>query len=648
MATKKDTGPPRLKDGFIDALGGINSDVEPDLLAANQLAFAVNVTLRGGYPTSRPGFIPRTDGLTFLDQSIRDWWNLHLFQGNHKKPFTPANDGAVSMMVCSVGGRQFTVTPSQNFTVREITPRKTTALSTAQITPPSGGTVQWLVDDASHVLINMPVEILGGHYLVTNKNNNLLALTQVDGTPGIAAPAGTPVLYLDPNGSFLPMTWYEEVEGRILIQDGQSRCIISDGFSSRRSDPAVNEVPVGTAMKYHQGRLWLAVGKEVAIGDIATTTNPLNALRFTEENTLGGSGRFRMSSDITAIVEMPALDASLGQGPIQVITRDNFNSFNLPAARDTWATLTFPFQTISVAEFGSLNQNGCTVVNGDCFYPSRIGWQTFLMARREFGEWGNTPISAEMDRVLADEPLDLRLFTSSVQFDNRLLMTMQPQRVGPTAIFNSIGTLDFQPQSGIRNKRPPIWEGIWTGIHPYQLVAGEFDEQERCFAFTNEPTGIGLWEISKNNPFDGDGGRIASWIEYPAFKFTKPFERKKLQSCKIWFADIIGQVDFILRFRVDDAACWVFWNARSRCATVNTCKTNSCYTMQQFKAGYKPHMGFSLPPDVSEEFDNHNIRFGYEWQYRLEWTGHATIKRLLTTADGDQDQVIGDEDSDED
>jgi hypothetical protein len=125
-------------------------------------------------------------------------------------------------------------------------------------------------------------------------------------------------------------------------------------------------------------------------------------------------------------------------------------------------------------------------------------------------------------------------------------------------------------------------------------------------------------------------------------------DKKKLQSCKVFVAELVGTVDFTLRFRPDDAACWIEWAKRKKCAKAKQCATGSCSPLQTFKAGYKPHMGFGLPPDTCAEFENINARFAYSWQLRLEWTGHAAIKRLLSTADEFNEQVLGEEDADQD
>ena len=55
----------RLVDGLLTAEGGVDSGFSPSLIQPNQLAWAVNTTVRGGFPKARPGIWLK--GLTFPD-----------------------------------------------------------------------------------------------------------------------------------------------------------------------------------------------------------------------------------------------------------------------------------------------------------------------------------------------------------------------------------------------------------------------------------------------------------------------------------------------------------------------------------------------------------------------------------------------------
>lgn len=622
----------KLKSGFISALGGVNSGVGAELLNPNELSWAVNVRLRGGFPNNRPGFKPRA--LTFPTTEVAAWWANKVWQGAWEYHHRTQDN----FWLVTIGGRVFTCTFGG--VIAEVTPVKSTTIASDQISPGAGLSVTWEVANAQGILVGFPVIIGDGRYQVTAVNNAILSLTNLTATPGVAVITGTPVIYLDTNNPNLPQVWYEQAEEFMVIQDDQSTAIIFNGSTCRRS--GVDEIPVGKMMKYHRGRIWLAQdGGRLIPGDIVGLTDSASVLKFTEYRVITGGGGFRVNGEITAMVEVPALDASLGQGPLQVITADTFNSFNLPTNRELWNTLSVPFQTVSLKDSGALGHYGCVVINGDVYFPSPSGWRSFVMARREFGaSWSNTPISNEMDRILAAEVQELRRFASAVLFDNRFLFTVTPHRQPYGAWWEGIGSLDFHPISGMAKHGNPIYDGLWNGIHIYQLTT--INSGNQCFAFTKEDDGIGLWEITKDSPFDGDGGRIPSFIELPIAAFADPFNYKKLVSGHAWIANLVGNVDYTMRFRPDDAQCWIEWQTRNRCAKGAANVSADGCALRTFKAGYKPHMGFGSPPETCAEFERKSARFAYQWQFRLEWVGRSTIKRLLFTADGNQDRPIED------
>ncbi len=637
--------PERYKDGFAQSLGGVNSDLDPIELMPNELSWGVNIRNRGGFPETRPGLNQRF--FIFSDPSLAIWFGTKLFQG--AKEYV-ADEGA-DFHITSVGGRIFKVDIANEYTVTEITPTKQTGFTADQISPPIGGSVSWLVDDATDILIGIPVMIGGGHYMVTSKLNNLLNLTNVDAVPGIAIPAGSPVIYLDVNPSILPKVWYVQAKEYLVIQDGQSNPIIFDGSGCRRAGP--DEVLVGKQMAFHRNRIWVSVNGDLVIaGDIMEPNNHASALKFTEFSDLSLGGIFMVDGEITAISEIPVPDTSLGQGPLQVITENSFNSFDLPTQRALWKSITTPFQTVSIKNSGAVGQDSLAIVNSDLWYRDPEGnMRSFQITRREAGEWNNAPMSSEMSRTIKDEEKSLLEFTSSVVFDQRLLFTVTPSRVDlGGAYFNGIVSLDFNPMGAVKRKQAPIYDGLWTGIHPYQLLTTKINKHQKCFAYTNEPTGIGLWEISKDDDFDGDGGRIQSFIEFPTFKFGRPgaVTKMKLQSFKAFVSNLVGIVDFTLRWRPDDAECWLLWNTRKKCATGRSCAVpDGCNVLTTFKAGYRPHMGFGLPPDDQCSEFGINARYGYSFQMRLEIVGRWKLKRVLSTADEADLQPLGEEDSDD-
>src|SRR5512135_879160 len=69
--------PKRLYDGQLSTEGGMDSGSAPNAIGVNQVAWAVNVTMRNGFPSTRPPYV----GLELSLTGIQDLWNNGLFQG---------------------------------------------------------------------------------------------------------------------------------------------------------------------------------------------------------------------------------------------------------------------------------------------------------------------------------------------------------------------------------------------------------------------------------------------------------------------------------------------------------------------------------------------------------------------------------------
>jgi hypothetical protein len=106
------------RDGMLLATGGVSSAITPELLERNELAFAVNCAMRGGFPSTRPRVSKKT--LLFPNEEIKAWFEDHPVQGYTRTAYrTPYGKALIGV---SIGGRIFTISPEDNFAVLEITP----------------------------------------------------------------------------------------------------------------------------------------------------------------------------------------------------------------------------------------------------------------------------------------------------------------------------------------------------------------------------------------------------------------------------------------------------------------------------------------------------------------------------------------------
>lgn len=633
-----------IRDGFLSQLGGVDSGRSPSLLAQDQAAWAGNCSFRGGFPKTRSRVFQ--DPLGFPTEEIALWIETHAIQGSIV--YVPKYRDAVG--IASIGGRIFEIAPLDDFSVKEITPHAITTTIANFTAPAVGVNVTVQVANPAAVPIGLPIEINGSRYTVVSISGDTLTVTNIDAAAGVVT-SGATVMALDPNSPTMGRAWMQQAEQFLIIQDGQRRAIIYDGATSTRSNIVLQQVPTGRQMAYGKGRLWVAVNKnEFAAGDIVggELHDPQyqridSLLYFTENTYLAGGGNFStplQSGDITAMIFMPVLDTSTGNGTLLVHTEGAIFSVNASEDRDTWANTRNPIMTIVAIGNGAVGQYFVAqTTNSDIFYRSPGGVYSFYLAMREFtNSWGSTPISTEMDRVLPfDDPLLLK-WGSMIQFDNRLLFTLQPLPTLENAYHRGLGVLDFNLISSMRQKAPPVYEGIWTGFQPVLLFKGKIGGKERAFSWARNAYGLNeLWEFAKTSGFDNADSRVPSFYEtrsmYGQGPAASPLTLKRIESAEIWADQIQGEVDFVLYYRPDQYPCWVEWGrAQEVCSDYENCHDPEnvlCLTPGVKRPTFKTRLNFGQPLDEDMVLDDKPARTGYEFQLRLDWTGHARIRKVL-------------------
>ena len=323
----------------------------------------------------------------------------------------------------------------------------------------------------------------GRGYLIVSAGGHVyrLSLSGNDATVSEITDAG------DINNDQAAIVYHQQADTSLIVQDGISRPLIYNGASSRRAES--DEVPIGNGpMAYGMGRLWVARGYEYEAGDIKG--GPTGITKFTENDYLAEGGSFSVPlrlGGITAMQFTASPNTALGQGELFIATPDAAYSTVVPTNRDAWKSLQDPVQRIVLINSGSQSHASTVLVNGDIYIRSRDGVRSVIQAVRDFSQAGNVPISREMARAFNhDDPALLR-FTSGILFDNRLLMTTQASAMWNGAYFNGIAAYDFDPISSSGARRPPTWEGVWTGMQFLFLTKGTFRGVERAFVFVRNP-----------------------------------------------------------------------------------------------------------------------------------------------------------------
>jgi len=586
--------PKRYTDGSVTFEGGVDSGVMPSEVDRNQVAFAVNASFRQGFASPRPGFIQKDmvicDSITADNATITaDITNITA-DGYSEECYNPS--GLTGILQCAL---------------------------------------PYIADNGRTFILML---ISGKVWLYDIDQNSVQNISTSSS------------LY---NPSNILDGWMVQAENFVIIQDGVSDPLIFNGVGIRRAN--IDEIKCGRMMAYVNGRIWYALengfsfrATDIVYGDGTRAS----VLKETENTFLNSGGDFAVPSDsggITAMGIPGNPDTSLGQGPLLIFTPRYVFSINAPVDRDIWKNLSYPIQAISLLTNGALGSRSAITVNGDVFYRAVDGVRSFIIARRSFNDWGNTPISNEVLNITDNDQTNLLWASSAVVFDNRLLMTAQPRYNSEGVIHKALLVLDFDLITSLRKKFPPAWAGIWTGLDVLQVLKSENAYGDRCFILARgSDQSIQFWEISKAEKEDNSVANGPSSIEWlvqtRAYNFEIPFGLKRLDSGDIFIDALDGTAAFNVQYRPDQYPGWLDWANWSECATTNQC-SNLC-PIANFQPQYRPKMRLPTPEDTScNSTISTPTRNLYEVQMALTITGFCRIKSVRVHAYDVQESAVG-------
>lgn len=421
------------------------------------------------------------------------------------------------------------------------------------------------------------------------------------------------------------------------------------------------EIPPATAMDYYMGRLWYAQGRQYAAGDIvgsqASGTLPYNfrdsVLKITENPLAVGGDGFRVPDDsgnIRAIRHAANINTQLGEGRLYIFTRSTVYSLTVPVSRTDWIgadNANSPRQEVVQLTNGAVSDRSIVEQNGDLFFQSiEPSIRSMIVALRDFSQWGNTPISINVNRVLKFNNRGLMQYSSGLSFDNRMLQLVLPEDSPVGVIHRAVIPLNFDVVSTLENKLPPTWEGMWQGQAILELLGGDFLGLERCFmpVWSENDRRIELWEITIAERFEGDDARVLWYVEFPAYTWGDEFKLKKLIGAELWFDRIFGEVLFSMDWRPDSTSCWYKWHEWKFCTARNSCEdvnNPECLYPKEYCETYRQMMNLPKPPNYCEPQMARPAHIGYQFQCRLTIKGFCRIRGIMLKAEKVESPVYG-------
>lgn len=482
------------------------------------------------------------------------------------------------------------------------------------------------------------------------------------------------------NPTLVTQGWMSQGETFLVIQAGDLTSAVPtlplfwDGTTLRRSKgitntavangtPGVNEIPAAGPMIYYSGRMWYAQGRQFSAGDIVygnsgtLANNFRDAILNVTENPLsvGGDGFAVPSSsgNITALYYAATMDTSLGQGSLYVSTPRQIFQLTVPISRANWIAAgnnNQPSLVIVQLAWGTSSDRCVAHVNGDVFYQTgEPAIRSYSLSQRQAGSWVNIAISRNIERLLNYQNRAYMNLSNGCEFDNRLLMALNPTPCAAGICFPVISSLDFDIISTVQsslNDSPsaPAWEGAWEGLNVLQLFNGVFGNLPRCFAVTYSSLdgSIELWELTDylladQNPVNGITDSRINWLfETPAYTWDRQFDMKELDGGEIWVDQVSGTVDMTVKFRVDGDPCWQFWAFTSFCAARNTNEMTGAAQSNypgSLCQGWKFPVTLPAPQLGQCQSDGSRpSKIGYQFQVQVQIRGWCRIRGMILHA----------------
>lgn len=499
----------------------------------------------------------------------------------------------------------------------------------------------------------------GNPYLICSIGGRIL---RVEPDTGVTTDLSTAFGLVNPNTD---KAFFCQGEKFLLIQAGDYGLVatptlplIWDGTTLRRSlgittnpiapgTPGVNEIPAGTCMVYYQGRLWYAQGRTLSAGDIVggpsgTLANGFrdSILNVTEAPLIVGGDGFNVPSEsgnIQAVAYTANVDTNLGQGPLYIGTRRQMYALQVPTTRSDWiATNVANAPQMTVVQFkgGPANDRSIVHSNGDLYYQTvEPAIRSLIIALRYYNTFGNTPISANVTRAVANNDRSLLLWASGIQFDNRIYETCLPFSTPVGVAHKGIVVLDFDTLANFQDKLKqnalPAWDGMIEPGPVLQMWTADFNGVERAFAalWFEDTASIELWEITNWSKTDEGDRRIPWLIETPAYNCGAPFQQKILDTVKFWFDEIFGTVDVEVYFREDSNPCWHPWTAFRLCTARDD--GASPYPTILCPGGQIPVTLPTAPASDCNVMQKRPCNLGYQFQLRLQIKGWMRVRGIV-------------------
>ncbi len=456
-------------------------------------------------------------------------------------------------------------------------------------------------------------------------------------------------LYLDKqNRGNIPIGYMVQADRFLIIQDGESAPIIFDGITARRA--GMDEIFTGTIMTYGLGRIVL-IGKnkrDIYFGDLYGSHEGepgASVLKFTETTFLSEGGAASVPFNLGHIVGaifLPVQDTTMGQGQLLVFAEKGMASFFLDLPRDQWKTS--KFQAIALIDIGATGHRTLVPVNSDIWFRATDGWRTYRQARSEAKGWFQLVLSNEVHSYVDVETQNLLYLSSAIHFQNRMITTCTPIPNQGRPYHNGFLSIDFNVLSSFSEEiHKPSWDGHWSGIKATRMVEGIFQGNRRAFVLGMDDNDNNiLYEIRDDFTEDSSGPIVASVVPN-SFDFKEYFNEGKLLDGDIWWEQVKDHTTIEVFFKPDRYPEYLPWRTADHYPLDPLDPIGVAGRISggspSLRKGFKPRRSLGKPNVPTDPTTKRDLRRGYNFDVKVEWTGNAQINRIRVHNDRETEKA---------
>lgn len=433
----------------------------------------------------------------------------------------------------------------------------------------------------------------------------------------------------------------------LVIYDYPARPVIVQGFLARRSNAALDEVPISNNGVYNQNRLFISnAGNEFTAGDPIGIGFPNAPISFTEvlQPSTGFTDQsFQLSTNynndiITAMVFLQAVDSSTGIGPMLVSTQNGIWSYQTQLPRNQWTQ--GQFGQSFVYNNGIIGPQAVVNVNSDVFYMSNdFQIRAVSMSRDEQATWSKVPISREVRNWLKAWNKDLVKVTHLSYFRNKLFVTSNPYVTDAIArdggqiydiAFGGFSVLETDNISNMAVRSSPVWTGLWNGINPMQTAVN--DDTFFVAAKHNGKNILVKATLTKTiDIINGEERLVQARVYTRMYDFQSSRDDKNIRAVDMQLNKVAGALDIKIKYRSSLGLNFINYSYFSHVAPYRICDVPKGKELHGLLGHSFKTLNFGNPIDTGcDEVTEDNYTNFRKLQLKIDITGRYWELNQLT------------------